>query len=158
MATIRMTLDEAKKSFPFLAQFKFYQSKVEIKVDIKDIDELSSMRPRTLEDHTIHSGFENHNLFVVGEDGALKQVGIRLGETIIYQARNMNPREERDDVYEDGESVGEALSRVSHFFNLVVLHSWGRTRFSNKDYKSMIGDDFEKLTIARFPKRTPNAG
>lgn len=134
-----ITLDEAKEKFPFVSKLPLDQPQI-ASIYYTELEDLATERPSTLEDHTVHHGCERWQLFVVGNDECPHEVDIHLGRTVIYQARNMNPREERDDIYESGESVEEALSRYKSHFEFVALHGYGCTR---------SGNEFEKLIIAK---------
>ncbi len=147
----RLTFESSKEKFPFLENLQLRGNNSNVQVEIADFTTLSSQRPSTLEDYTIHSGFEEHELFVLTPNEELQPINIHLGQTIIYQARNVNPWEDRDDVDETGESIEEALARYISPVKAVVLHSWGRTRFG-KDLRNMSGDNFEVVTIAFFPE------
>jgi hypothetical protein len=94
-------------------------------------DAFTAVTPTILEDHTIHSGYENWALSVVDPNGELSRVNMRFAREVIAQATNMTPYDPDPpyDVHEKGETVGEALAReVLYLPEYAVLLGYGSPR------------------------------
>lgn len=157
----QINFDIAKEKYPFLENLQLRHSNSDTQVEIEDFAQIILRRPQTLKDQTIHCGFENHILYIANDDNILHQIDIQLGEIIIYPCRNWHPISDfPDDVNRDGESVGEALIRYNRPAKFIILYSWGRTRFSHKDWHNSLGDNYETVRVAICPQtlRTRKGG
>ncbi len=137
MSTETLTYNAALEKFPFLQNLKLQNLYLNIEVEVEDYHKFILRQPQTLEDHTMHCGFQEHDLFVLGEQGELEKIDIRFGESIIYRARNMTLEEQPDDVDTQGETIAQAIAKYNATFKFIILHSWGHQRFG-KDYETII--------------------
>lgn len=132
-----ITFEQALELFPFIKHIASKMPVVPQEIgftDLTDSDFLST-KPYNKDNQTFfHPGQKEWTLYTVDSVGELSRVNMRMGRRIIYPARNLVASgydDWPDDVDEPGESIGEAISRLSAASKqYVILHGVDERSFS----------------------------